>query len=135
MNIEYKENKKVDVNDLVDLYNDAEWFVYTEDKKKLEHSFSKSTYIISAWDDNKLVGVLRAVGDEETIMYIQDILVLKSYRGKGIGSEFLNLFMKRYRDVRQKILLTDRTNKTMNFYRKNGFVEVGKYDCVAFIKN
>lgn len=34
-------------------------------------------YVLTAWSDDKLVGILRIVGDGYTIVYIQDLLVLK----------------------------------------------------------
>lgn len=85
MNIIYKTNVVPEIEELVELYNDVGWHNYIQDTKKLERAFINSTIIVSVWDEDKLVGVLRGVGDSETIMYIQDILVLYIYQHKGIG--------------------------------------------------
>ncbi len=47
---------------------------------------------------------------------------------------FLEIILKEYQDVRQIILLTDDTDKTISFYKKNGLTQVGDYNCVAFMK-
>ncbi|WP_430038931.1 GNAT family N-acetyltransferase [Peribacillus simplex] len=41
---------------------------------------------MTAWDDDKLVALIRVVGDGQTIIYIQVILVLENYQDQGIGS-------------------------------------------------
>lgn len=77
--------------------------------------------------------MLRAVGDSETIMYIQDILVLYIYQHKGIGRQLIAKFMNKYENIRQKVLITDKTLKTMNFYKSCGFVPTETYDGIAYI--
>ena len=93
-----------------------------------------SLKIWTAWDEDLLVGLARVVGDSCTIIYIQDILVLNSYQKKGIGSQFLKIILEEYKDIRQIILLTDDTDRSIKFYEKNGFTRVSKYKTVAFMK-
>lgn len=88
----------------------------------------------TAWDDDLLVGLARVVGDSSTIIYIQDILVLQAYQKKGIGSQFLKIILDQYQDIRQIILLTDDTDKSVKFYEKNGFTKASKYKSVTFKK-
>ncbi len=133
MNIVYKTNVVPKTEGLVQLYNDIGWHNYIQDTKKLERAFINSTFIVSAWEEEKLIGVLRAVGDSETIMYIQDILVRKIYQNKGIGLKLMTEFMNRHEHIRQKVLVTDKTLKTMNFYKKCGFVPIETYDGIAYI--
>lgn len=133
MDIIYKTNAVPKIEELIQLYNDVGWQNYTRDIKKLESAFIKSAFIASAWDEDKLVGVLRAVGDSETIMYIQDILVLKIYQRKGIGRQLIVEFMNTYENVRQKVLITDKTLKTMTFYKSCGFVPTETYEGIAYV--
>lgn len=133
MNIIYKTNVVPEIEELLQLYNDVGWYNYIQDTKKLERAFINSTIIVSAWDQDKLVGVLRAVGDSETIMYIQDILVLHIYQHKGIGRQLMAEFMYKYENIRQKVLITDKTFKTINFYKSCGFVPTETYDGIAYI--
>ncbi|MDR7855036.1 GNAT family N-acetyltransferase [Tissierella sp.] len=123
-----------EIDQLMDLYNDVEWLAYTKDKTRLYNAASNSLKLLTAWDDDKLVGLIRVVGDGYTIIYIQDILVLESYQGKGIGSHLLKLILEEYKTIRQIVLMTDNTEKTISFYQKNGMVETGEYNGVAFVK-
>ena len=85
-----------------------------------------SLKVWTVWDDDKLVGLARVVGDGCTIIYIQDVLVLESYQGQGIGSELIKLILEKYKKVRQVVLMTDETEKTVKFYKKSGLVNITK---------
>lgn len=133
-NIIFKEDLIPSIDQLIDLYNDVEWSSYTEDKMKLKNAIDNSLKVITAWDNERLVGLIRVVGDGCTIIYIQDILILKDYQGQGIGSHLLKLTLERYKDIRQILLMTDETEETINFYQKNGMKKIGDFNCIAFMK-
>ncbi|SHJ15713.1 hypothetical protein SAMN02745176_02588 [Lutispora thermophila DSM 19022] len=44
------------------------------------------------------------------------------------------LILERYKTVRQIVLMTEQTEKTINFYKKNGMIKVEDYNCVAFVR-
>ena len=129
-----KEDVIPDIEQLLILYNDVEWYAYTDDKIKLKNAISNSLKVVTAWDNEKLIGLIRVVGDGYTIIYIQDILILKSYQGQGIGGYLLKLILERYKSIRQIVLMTEQTEKTINFYEKNGMVKASDYNCVTFVK-
>ncbi|KPU26290.1 hypothetical protein TR13x_10775 [Caloranaerobacter sp. TR13] len=133
-NINYKYINEFNENDLKELYEDAGWTTYTKDLSKLIKAIKLSLMTISAWDGNKLVGLIRVVGDGQTIIYIQDILVLDSYKRNGIGSKLLSLILDKYKDVRQKVLLTNDSEETRGFYQSNGFYSCDRGELVAFVK-
>lgn len=133
-NIIYEENNKMDIEDIVHLYSDAGWKAYTKDLDKLQRAFENSSLVVSAWSDDKLVGVIRVISDNITIVYIQDILVLKAFRRCGIATKLLNIVLEKYKNVRQKVLLTDNTTILKEFYEANGFVSSDKKDCISYIK-
>lgn len=108
-------------NDILRLYDSVGWTEYTKNMEKQIRALNNSLYILTAWDKNKLVGLIRVVGDGETIIYIQDILVLRQYQRQGIGSKLLKTVLNKYNKIRQKVLLTDDTGKTRLFYEANGF--------------
>lgn len=133
-NITYKINKTLNEDALKSLYEDAGWISYTTDLGKLLKAIEGSLMVVSAWHDEKLTGLIRVVGDGQTIIYIQDILVLKEYKRKGIGTKLVNIILENYKDVRQKVLLTDESEETRGFYEANGFISCDKRDLVAFTK-
>ena len=71
-----------DEEDIRCLYLDAQWTNYTKDMPKLMNALKKSLMVVTAWESDKLVGLIRVVGDGLTIIYIQDILVKRAYKRK-----------------------------------------------------
>ncbi len=121
-NIVYKKGIIPDEKEIERLYSDANWTTYTNDLPRLIDAIKNSLLTVTAWDGSRLVGLIRIVGDGVTIIYFQDILVLKSYRRKGIGTHLINTVFEEYKAVRQKVLLTDDTPQTRGFYESLGFV-------------
>ena len=134
MKIEYVERFVPDIVSLESLYNDANYSLYTRNIEKLYKAIKNSLYVVSAWHNGRLVGLARIVGDGETIVYIQDILILKSYKRNGIGSNLIKMILKKYPEVRQKVLLTDDTDETRGFYESLGFDSCDRGLLVSFVK-
>ncbi|WP_167956763.1 GNAT family N-acetyltransferase [Anaerosporobacter faecicola] len=115
------------------LYTDVGWINYTSDPGKLERAYQNSLSVITAWDQEKLVGAIRVVGDGVTILYVQDLLVATTYQGQGIGTELFQRIMNKYKHVTQKVLLTDAEPKTKEFYTKMGWSMSDTYQCVSYV--
>jgi ribosomal protein S18 acetylase RimI-like enzyme len=130
----YEENIPLATEQLIALYSDANWTAYTKDPNKLIKAVSNSLCVISAWDSKRLVGLIRVVGDGQTILYIQDILVLKKYKKQKIGSTLVQKVMGKYPDIRQTVLLTDDSLETRGFYENLGFQSCDKGELVSFAK-
>ena len=128
----YEENILPSDQALARLYNDAGWFAYTDDLPALKNALQGSLYLLCVYEENELVGLLRAVGDGVSILYIQDILVLSSYRRQGIGSALMAHTLKKYASVRQKVLSTDDTPAVRAFYKALGFVPYQETGLVGF---
>ncbi|MDM5145279.1 hypothetical protein ICE98_02413 [Lactococcus lactis] len=128
MTINFSISKDIDIKQLEELYNDVGWGAYTQDLEVLKQAILQSLDVITVWNDDKLVGLIRAIGDGLTIVYIQDILVLNAYQNKGIASELLQRILNKYKNVRQKVLLTEEASGVRYFYEKNGFESVIR-DC------
>lgn len=131
--IEYKNLSSFKENDILSLYENVGWLAYTRDIKKLIRSINKSLFVFSAWDRDKLVGLIRVVGDGESIIYVQDILILREYQRQGIGKRLLKEVLEKYKDVRQKVVLTDDVEKTRSFYEDNGFSLVEDLNLISYV--
>lgn len=132
MAISLQSSKDINMNQLEKLYNDVEWYAYTKDLAVLQQALYQSLDVISAWDGEELVGLIRIVGDGLTIMYIQDILVLNAYQNQGIVTQLMQQALNKYKDVRQKVLLTEEAPDVRHFYEKNGFQSCDQGTLVAF---
>ena len=133
-NIIYKENIVPNDDDIKNLYNDAGWVIYVKNIPLIQEAMKNSLYIETAWDNGKLVGLIRVVGDGATIIYVQDLLVLKTHKRMGIGTQLVRGVCKKYKDVRQKVLLTDDNQETRGFYESLGFHSCDKGQLIAFVK-
>lgn len=134
MNIKFTEEKEIELKDLLDLYNDANWSAYTSEPELLQKAIKNSLYVLTARHENKLVGLLRIVGDGNTIAYIQDILVLKSYKRNKIGTQLIKEALEKFKNIRQKVLLTEDNSETRSFYESLGFESCDKGNLVSFVK-
>ena len=132
--VTYQVESKIDKNDLLSLYGNANWTAYTDAPERLEKAVSRSLRVITARDGNKLIGLVRAVGDGLTIVYIQDILVHSEYKRRGIGSKLIELLCSAFKEVRQKVLLTDDNPETRGFYEALGFRACDEGKLVSFVK-
>ena len=134
MDIKYKENSAFKLKQLVELYENIGWISYSNKPSELNEAIKNSLFNIGAFDGEELVGLIRVVGDNISIIYVQDILVKENYQRLGIGTNLLQLVLNRYNNVRQIILMTDNTEKTKLFYKRNGMVPFEKFNGVGFIK-
>jgi ribosomal protein S18 acetylase RimI-like enzyme len=100
----------------------------------LSEAYSHSLKIYAAYVDEKLVGVIRVVGDGFSVVFVQDLLVYPEYQRRGIGTALLKMTMEEYRGVYQLHLLTDNTKKTVAFYKSLGFIMDTDINCRAFSK-
>lgn len=120
--------------EILPLYADAGWTAYTDDPAALREGFAHSLLVLAAYEGGELLGIIRAVGDGHTIVFIQDILVFARHQRKGVGTALLRAVLNRYRHVRQIELATDNTPRTVAFYRSMGFSELSELGCCGFMR-
>lgn len=131
--IQYSENGRIPFEKLMDLYNSVGWTAYTKDLTVMEKLLPGALSYTSAWDGNRLVGLIRTVGDGCSILYIQDLLVHPDYQRQGIGQTLVTQTVAAAENIRQIFLSTENTEKTVQFYRSVGFVTMEETGAVTFI--
>ena len=132
--MELKEYTRFDAEEILSLYAQVGWTAYTENIPALERGYQNSLFILAAYENDRLLGIVRVVGDGATVIFIQDILVFPEVQRKGIGTALLKAVLDRYSDVRQIQLTSDNTPKTVAFYQSLGFVELSELSCCGFMK-
>lgn len=133
-NIELKPYTEYNETEILALYSGVGWTAYTAEPEKLRLGFENSLFTLGAFDGEKLVGIIRTVGDGQTIVFIQDILVFPEYQRRGIGSILLKAVLEKYDQVRQIELATDDTEKTIAFYKSLGFAPMAELGCCGFMR-
>lgn len=103
---------------LEDLFLSVEWSSghYPE---KLEKAMLNYETVYTAWDGNKLVGLISAMDDGIMTAYIHYLLVRPEYQGKGIGKSLLEATKEKYKDYLRIVL--NAYNKECGFYEHCGF--------------
>lgn len=129
MNIlRFAEYKTYNEAEIMALYSSVGWSNYTNNPAMLRKAY------LAAYADGKLVGILRAVGDGASVVFLQDLIVLPEFQRHGIGSQLMRKVMEKYADVYQLQLLTEASEKNIAFYEFLGLKRVEKYGCCAFIR-
>lgn len=132
--MEIKEYQTYNEQEIIDLYRSVGWTNYTSCPEMLEEAYKNSLCILGAFEKEKLVGVVRVVGDGISIVFVQDILVLPEYQRQGVGSALMRAVLEKYASVYQVELLTDSTEKSKAFYSSVGLVPIGELGCSAYIR-
>lgn len=123
----------VSIDDVLPLYQAVGWTNYTNQPQMLSQSLTHSLAIYLARDGEKIVGLVRLVGDGFSSIFVQDLIVLPSYQRQGIGSNLMKEALADYKDAYQVQLATDESEKTLGFYRFLGFETLSTYDCTGMI--
>ena len=125
MGIEYNIGLNVDAKQLDILFERIGW--RKRGAVKWREVLSKSSFGVSAWDGEKLVGFGRLIEDGVMCMFY-DIGVLPEYQGKGIGGEIMKRLIdevkyKKYASI--GLFSWEDNPNNIPFYQKFGFEKVG----------
>lgn len=129
MKIEYKVIREFKAKDLQDLFLSVEWSSghYPE---KLVIAMANSSIVFTAWDGNRLVGLINALDDGVMTAYIHYLLINPEYQHIGIGKELVNFIKDKYKDYLRIVLIA--YEKEAGFYEHCGF-EAGEDKIPMFI--
>jgi ribosomal protein S18 acetylase RimI-like enzyme len=119
MEITYSFTKKPSTNQIITLYNKAGLPRPTTDKRRIKEMFDNSSLIVSAWDNEHLVGISRSMTDWVWCCYLSDLAVDPDYKKSGIGKKLIDLTKEKLGDECMLLLLSVPT--AMDYYPKVGF--------------
>ena len=117
----YRDNITDCISDIAEICREEGWCVYSDNIGGLHTAFGSSLYSLGCFDDDRLVGYIRCVGDGVHIVFIADLIIRRGYRRRGIGVALMKAVFDKYSDVRTIYLLTDTEDEISNaFYRAVG---------------
>ena len=116
--MELKQYLYYEESEILELYKSVGWSNYYENPELLKEAYKNSLFIVGAYSDDKLIGIIRVVGDGCSIIYVQDIIVAPAYQRKGIGKRLLDTILEKYENVYQKVLLTENSRRLLHFTRE-----------------
>ncbi len=120
--ITIKENK-ISVQEFNYLTEEVGWGI--RDVKIVEEALNNSLYSVSIFDDDKIIGYGRIIGDKTIFLYIQDIMVIPECQGKRIGTMIMEALLEKineYKIINPNIRTYLGASKGKEeFYKKFGF--------------
>ena len=129
MQISYKSNKVLLPAQLENLFLSVDW-ASGHYPKKLSIAIENSATVFTAWDGNKLIGLVNALDDGIMTAYVHYLLINPAYQSHGIGRELIRLIKEKYEDYLRIVLIS--YDEQVKFYKKCDF-EIGKDTTPMFV--
>ncbi len=119
MEITYTEEKKFTQEQVQALFLSVGW-VSGRYPSRLYKALMHSSTVITAWDGDHLVGLVRLLDDSELTAYMHYVLVDPAYQGKHIAGTMIDMVKEKYRDYLY-IEIMPEESKNAAFYQRFGF--------------
>ena len=118
MTIEYSDQKEFAREELERLFLSVDWSSgHFPDKLVIAMRNYKAVY--SAWDGDKLVGLISAMDDGIMNAYVHYLLVDPEYHGEGVGKKLVEMVKDHYKDYMRICVIAYDT--AIRFYEHCGF--------------
>ena len=106
------------------LYDAVGWGSY--DEKESEKALANTMYSVSVYDDDKIIGYGRIIGDGICFLYIHDVMVIPKYQNKKVGSQIMNKLLEKVNQIKienpyVRVYLGASKGKE-KFYERFGFI-------------
>jgi len=128
--ITYRTDIVPDSELIINLYIDAGLKRPVEDKNRIERMFNSSNLIITAWHNDKLVGLSRAMTDYGYWCYLADLAVRSNYQKQGIGHRLIHETKIKAGPDCTLLLLSAPT--ALSYYKKLGLENVSNAFVLKF---
>jgi ribosomal protein S18 acetylase RimI-like enzyme len=127
--IQYKSTKEFTEKELQDLFLSVNWSSgnYPD---KLVIAMKNSSSVFTAWDNDKLVGLINVLDDGIMTAYVHYLLIMPKYQHIGIGKKLVKMVLENYKDYLRIVLIA--YEQEVGFYKHCGF-EIGEEKIPMFI--
>lgn len=118
MSIQYKDIHDFEKSELERLFLSVGWSSghYPD---RLVTAMKNFRTVISAWDGDRLVGMISAMDDGSMNAYVHYLLVDPDYHGQGIGRRLVETVKQKYKDYLRIAVIA--YNDELSFYENFGF--------------
>lgn len=89
--VDYEAVTSAPIEEIVDLYKAAGWWQESQESRAVIPGMIRGSYcfMVARSLEGRIVGMARVISDGYSDAYIQDVVVLEKYRGRGVGSELV----------------------------------------------
>ncbi|WP_180321132.1 GNAT family N-acetyltransferase [Neobacillus mesonae] len=119
MMIEYKLNTPIIPEELSRLFKASGINRPADDLPRLQKMIDNADLTFTAWDDEKLVGIARAITDFSYCCYLSDLAVDQDFQKNGIGKKLVKLLQEQIGEEVTLLLLSSPI--AMDYYPRIGF--------------
>ncbi len=118
MDMTYRGTHDFDKEELQDLFLSVGWSS-GHFPEKLVQAMRGFETVYTAWDGDRLVGMICAMDDGVMTAYIHYLLVRPGYQGVGVGKTLVEKVKETYRDYLRIVLVA--YDEELGFYESCGF--------------
>lgn len=111
-----------DTADIISVYTSSGINRPTADKDRIEKMYVNSNLVITAWDDNILIGIARSLTDFCYACYLSDLAVRSEYQKRGVGRMLISLTQNEIGPETSLILIA--APSAVSYYPAAGFEEL-----------
>lgn len=116
------DTRDIEIAEITELYRANQWSSANH-PTALYQALLNSHSLITAREENRLVGLGNALSDGYLVVYYPHLLIHPRYQGRGIGRMIMEEMQKKYQHFHMQILTAD--GGSVDFYQKLGFVKAG----------
>mgnify|MGYP003490149594 FL=1 len=121
MPITYKTDIVPTAHQVIALYDKAGLPRPTSDAERITKMYDNSNLIVTAWDNDQLIGVSRCITDWAWSCYLADLAVDPGYQKSGMGKQLIDLTKEKLGEQSMILLLSVPT--AIEYYPKVGFTK------------
>ncbi|MCD8016613.1 MAG: GNAT family N-acetyltransferase [Oscillospiraceae bacterium] len=119
MTITYTEEKNFTAEQVQELFLSVGW-VSGQYPTRLHKALMHSSTVITAWDGDRLAGLVRVLDDSEMVAYMHYVLVNPLYQHRGIANRMIEMVKEKYKNYLY-IEVMPEESKNAAFYERFGF--------------
>jgi predicted N-acetyltransferase YhbS len=89
--IDYRQGNDLNLDDVIALYHHSTLGLRrpVAERDRMAGMLKNANLVITAWDNDILVGISRALSDFSFVTYLSDLAVHQHYQQQGIGRELI----------------------------------------------
>ena len=119
MEIRFTEEKVFTREQVQQLFLSVNW-ISGQYPDKLYQALMHSSTVLTAWDGDKLIGLVRVLDDTAMLAVLHYVLVHPAYHGRGIAGKMIERVKEKYKEFLY-IEGMPEESKNAPFYQKHGF--------------
>jgi len=123
--------------EIVELYKSAGWWKDAPEARSIISAMIRGSFrfMVARLPEGRIVGMARVISDGYSDAYIQDVVVLQSYRKQGIGRELIRRLTEYCVDRKISWIGLVAEPGTREFYEELGYGPLAGYQPMLYGKH